>query len=152
LRCRGPALGSPIAGESADDFRNGWHCPGELAAFDERGYIHLHGRTSEVIFRGGAKIFPTEVEAALQRHEKVGEAAVVARSCNPSGEAELAAYVVTRGEITAGQLLAYCRQQLAPYKVPRQIHIVPELPRNLSGKVDKRALANEPAVSTRADV
>jgi acyl-coenzyme A synthetase/AMP-(fatty) acid ligase len=53
---------------------------------------------------------------------------------------ELAAYVIAKGEITPGQLLAHCRRQLTPYKVPRQICIVPELPRNLFGKVDKRAL------------
>jgi acyl-CoA synthetase (AMP-forming)/AMP-acid ligase II len=143
LRCRGPALASPIAigGENADDFRDGWHYPGEVAALDECGYLHLHGRTSEVVFRGGAKVFPTEIEAVLQAHEKVADAAVVA--CGPSvGEQELAAYVVANGEVTPGQLLAHCRQQLTPHKVPRQIHIVAELPRNLLGKVDKRALAS----------
>ncbi len=148
LRCRGPALASPItiAGEEADDFRDGWHYPGELAALDECGYLHLRGRASEVIFRGGAKIFPTEVEAVLQSHERVADAAVVASELTES-EQELAAYVVAKGEVTPGQLLAHCRQQLTPYKVPRQIYIVPELPRNLSGKVDKRALASSPALA-----
>jgi acyl-CoA synthetase (AMP-forming)/AMP-acid ligase II len=141
LRCRGPALAPPIAGESADDFRNGWHYPGEIAALDEAGYLHLQGRTSEVVFRGGAKVFPTEIEAVLQAHEKVADAAVVVCGSSAS-EQELAAYVIAKGEVTPGQLLAHCRQQLTPYKVPRQIYIVPELPRNLSGKVDKRALAS----------
>jgi len=151
LRCRGPALASPVPGHSADDFRNGWHYPGELAALDECGYIHLHGRTSEVIFRGGAKIFATEIEAVLQSHERVADAAVVA--CVASGnEQELVAYVIAKGEVAPGQLLAHCRQNLTPYKVPRQIHIVSELPRNSYGKVDKRALAGQPAASTRADV
>jgi acyl-coenzyme A synthetase/AMP-(fatty) acid ligase len=149
LRCRGPALASPVPGHSADDFRNGWHYPGELAALDECGYIHLHGRTSEVIFRGGAKIFATEIEAALQSHEKVTDAAVVAGAA--SGEQEVVAYVIAKGEVTPGQLLAHCRQNLTPYKVPRQIHIVPELPRNSYGKVDKRALASQSGAAARAN-
>jgi acyl-coenzyme A synthetase/AMP-(fatty) acid ligase len=150
LRCRGPALAAPIAGEYADDFRHGWHYPGELAAFDECGYLHLHGRTSEVVFSGGAKIFPTEIEAVLQAHEKVSDAAVVA--CGASGNRqELVAYVITKGDVTHGQLLAHCRQQLTPYKVPQQIHIVSELPRNLSGKVDKHALAGLSGAPARVD-
>jgi acyl-coenzyme A synthetase/AMP-(fatty) acid ligase len=151
LRCRGPALASPIAGESADDFRHGWHYPGEIAAFDECGYLHLHARTSEVIFRGGAKIFPTEVEAVLQAHEKVADAAVVGR-VSSGNEQELAAYVVAKGDVTPGQLLAHCRQRLTPYKVPQRIHIVSELPKTALGKVDKRALASQPAASSRANV
>jgi acyl-coenzyme A synthetase/AMP-(fatty) acid ligase len=141
LRCRGPALASPVGGEHANDFHQGWHYPGELAALDDSGYLHLHGRTSEVIFKGGAKIFPSEVEAVLQAHENVADAAVVGR-VSSGNEQELAAYVIAKGEVTAGQLLAHCRQRLAPYRVPREIHIVSELPRNLSGKVDKRALAS----------
>jgi acyl-coenzyme A synthetase/AMP-(fatty) acid ligase len=140
LRCRGPSLASPIPGHSADDFRNGWHYPGELALLDERGYLHLRGRTSEVMFRGGAKIYPNEVEAVLQEHERVADAAVVARGF-AGNEQEVAAYVVAKGDVTPGQLLAHCRQRLTPYKVPQQIYVVPELPRNSSGKVDKRALA-----------
>ncbi len=145
LRCRGPALTSPILGDAAvGDFRDGWHYPGELAALDESGYIHLHGRTSEVIFRGGAKIFPTEVEAVLQAHESVAEAAVVARASS-GNEQELVAYVIAGAPVAPGQLLAHCRRLLTPYKVPREIHIVSELPRNPSGKLDKRALASRAA-------
>jgi len=147
LRCRGPALAPPIPGQSVDDFREGWHYPGELAAFDYCGYIHIHGRTSEVVFRAGSKIFPMEIEAVLQAHEKVADAAVVAHAA-AGNEADLAAYVVAKGEITPGQLLAHCRQRLTPYKIPQQIHIVPELPRNASGKVDKRALTNRSASVT----
>lgn len=141
LRCRGPALTSPVQGHAAaGDFRDGWHYPGELAALDKSGYLHLHGRTSEVVFRGGAKIFPTEIEAVLQAHHSVAEAAVIARA-STGNEQELVAYVVAGAPVAAGQLLAHCRRRLTPYKVPREIHIVSELPRNASGKLDKRALA-----------
>lgn len=140
LRCRGPALASPIAGQIADDFRNGWHYPGELAVFDAGGLIHIRGRISDVVFKGGTKIFPTEIEAALQAHDKVADAAVVVHAW-PNSEPELVAYVIVKDEVTPGQLLTHCRQRLTPYKVPQQILLVSDLPRNSSGKVDKRVLA-----------
>jgi acyl-CoA synthetase (AMP-forming)/AMP-acid ligase II len=141
IRCRGPGLTSPITTPATTEtgFRNGWYYPGELGSLDEFGYIFLQGRTSEVIFRGGAKIFPSEVEAVLQMHECVAEAAVVGRALS-NNEQEAVAFVVLKSPSTPGQLLAHCRTQLTAFKVPREIHIVAELPRNLSGKIDKRAL------------
>ena len=146
LRCRGLGLTTPIAGSgegaSAKDFRDGWHYPGEVAAIDEFGYIHLQGRSSEVIFRGGAKIFPAEIEAVLQGHEAVAEAAVVGRE-GADKQQELIAYVVARRPLPPGELLAHCRTRLTAFKVPREIRIVAELPRNSSGKLDKRALLTQ---------
>jgi acyl-CoA synthetase (AMP-forming)/AMP-acid ligase II len=143
LRCRGPGLTSPIttapSATIAKDFRNGWYYPGELGSVDELGYIFLQGRTSEVIFRGGAKIFPSEVEAVLQAHECVAEAAVVGRAL-PNNEQEAMAFVVLKRPSTPGELLAHCRTRLTAFKVPREIRIVVDLPRNSSGKIDKRAL------------
>lgn len=145
LRCRGPGLTSPIAGlpESKEGFGDGWYYPGELATLDLRGYIHLQGRTSEVIFRGGAKFFPAEVEAVLLDHDAVTEAAVVARVTS-GNEQDVMAYVITRGAITPGELLGHCRARLSAYKVPRNIYIVSELPRTSSGKINKRALIVDP--------
>jgi acyl-coenzyme A synthetase/AMP-(fatty) acid ligase len=141
LRCRGPGIGSPMgSGDSADDFRDEWYYPGEIAALDERGYIFLQGRTSEVIFRGGTKIAPNEVEAVLQAHDAVVEAAVVARA-SAGNEQDIVAYVVAARPIGPGEILAHCRIHLTAYKVPREIHLVRELPRTSSGKVDKRMLA-----------
>jgi acyl-coenzyme A synthetase/AMP-(fatty) acid ligase len=144
LRCRGPGLTSPIVlsgGQPPSDFLDGWHYPGELAAVDDSGFIHLCGRESEIIFRGGAKIFPAEIEAVLQAHASVAEVAVVGRTL-ANNEQEVVAYVVVRGQIEAGELMAHCRTHLAGFKVPRHIQIMIELPRNASGKVDKRALTN----------
>jgi acyl-coenzyme A synthetase/AMP-(fatty) acid ligase len=139
LRCRGPGLTLPMT--DAKDFRDGWYYPGELAAVDEFGYIFLQGRASEVIFRGGAKIFPSEVEAVLQEHKGVAEAVVLGRALS-NNEQEPVAYVVARHAVTSGELLAHCRTKLTAFKVPQEIHIVANFPRNSSGKIDKRALAN----------
>lgn len=143
LRCRGPSLGSPlaVAGSAPNSgFRDGWYYPGEIAALDERGYIHLAGRATELIMRGGAKIHPAEVEAMLQQHADVLEAAVFGRR-GANNEEEVVACVVGRGPLELSALVAHCRTYLAPTKRPQHIHVLPELPKNASGKVDKRALA-----------
>jgi acyl-coenzyme A synthetase/AMP-(fatty) acid ligase len=77
----------------------------------------------------------------LQAHESVVEATVVARTLS-NNEQEVVAYVVTKRPVTPGELLAHCRTRLTAFKVPREIQIIAELPRNASGKVDKRALIN----------
>ncbi len=141
FRCRGPTLARPWdknATEAANEFRDGWHYPGEIASFDSEGYIFLRGRTSEVIFRGTAKIFPSEVEAVLREHDGVIEAAVLARE--DDRQQEMIAFVVCKPDITSGDLLAHCRTRLTAYKVPAQIRLVSKLPRTLAGKLDKQAL------------
>ena len=125
-----------------NDFRGGWYYPGELLSIDPSGYLFIQGRTSDVIFRGGKKIFPGEVEAVLQTHDAIVDAAVLGRS-GSDNEDYLIAYVTTGRPVSAGDLFAYCRSHLAPHKVPREINIVPELPRHSWGKVDKRALAKK---------
>jgi acyl-CoA synthetase (AMP-forming)/AMP-acid ligase II len=143
LRCRGPALTSPVTkpglGSAADDFRDGWYYPDELVSFDSSGYLFIEGRTSDVVFRGGAKIFPAEIEAVLQAHDAVLDAAVLGRR-GPDNEEHIIAYVTVAHSVSPGDLLAHCRSRLASNKVPREIHIVSELPRLSSGKLDKRTL------------
>ncbi len=141
LRIRGPGLGSPLPGQAGEtNFRNGWYYPGEIARLDEAGYIFLQGRTSDVIMRNGAKIYPAEVEGALTEHPGVIEAAVLGHR-DAGNEEDVIAFVVRRGTLAAGELLAHCRVRLTPNKVPRQIHFVDQLPKNTAGKIDKAALA-----------
>jgi acyl-coenzyme A synthetase/AMP-(fatty) acid ligase len=142
LRVRGPGLASPLPGPSAEtNFRDGWYYPGEIARLDTAGYIFLHGRTSDVIVRNGAKIYPAEVEGTLTEHPGVLEAAVLGHR-GADNEEVVIAFVVPRGPLPAGELLAHCRVRLTPHKVPRQIHFLGQLPKNTAGKIDKIALAN----------
>jgi acyl-coenzyme A synthetase/AMP-(fatty) acid ligase len=139
LRLRGPGLGSPVSGDpEGTRFRDDWYYPGEIARLDELGYIFLQGRTADVVMRSGAKIFPLEVEAALCRHPAVVEAAVVGRPA--AEEEELVAFLVTRGGLSRGEIIAHCRGCLTPHKIPRQFLVVPQLPKLTSGKIDKTAL------------
>lgn len=141
LRFRAPGLGSPLPGSAAEaSFREGWFYPGEIGHQDEAGYIFLRGRSSDVIIRSGAKIFPAEVEAVLAEHSNVLEAAVLGQR-SVDNEETVIAFVVAKGGAHPGELLAHCRSRLTPHKVPRRFHFVDNLPRNRSGKVDKAALA-----------
>jgi acyl-CoA synthetase (AMP-forming)/AMP-acid ligase II len=142
LRYRGPAVAT---GYFADDdsaetaFKDGWFYPGDLAEINEQGYIFLCGRAKDMILRGGINIYPAEVEAILRGHPAVIEAAAVGRPSPTMGE-EVAAFVTLRSPAEESQLIAWCRTNLAPYKVPREIFVIDELPKNSSGKVLKAEL------------
>lgn len=141
LRYRGPGLASPTFGEPSEkNFRNGWHYPGELARLDELSYIFLQGRTTDVIIRSGAKIFPAEIEACLCEHPAVAEAAVIGRR-TAEHEEEVVAFVVPRSALSLGDIMVHCRRMLTSHKVPRLFRLVNALPKLTSGKVDKSALA-----------
>lgn len=144
LRCRGPMVGSGISGGSGteaagESFRNGWYYTGEWAALDERAFVFLKGRSAEIIFRGGAKVYPVEVETVLQQHPAVAEAAVVGRRL-ASGDEEVVAFVVVRQPVEPGEIIAHCRTRLTAYKAPRDVRFVSQMPKTLIGKVDKNAL------------
>ena len=92
-----------------------------------------------MIIRGGVNIHPQEIEALLLGHPSVAEAAVVGWPSREFNE-EVAAFVVPRGELDEAALVALCRERLAPYKVPRRVFLVDDLPRTSVGKVQKAAL------------
>ena len=125
-------------------FRDGWYYPGDLGWLDEDGYLFLAGRATDMINRGGVNIYPAEVEHVLALHPKVHEAAVVGWSSNEFGE-EVAAFVVPRqggaDAVSGDALISHCRERLAPYKAPRQIFLLDELPKNGVGKIRKDQLA-----------
>ena len=152
LRFRGPGMGSPLPGSAAEaNFRDGWFYSGEIAHLDEAGYIFLRGRTSDVIMRSGAKIYPAEIEAVLAEHPNVLEAAVLGHHSGDQEET-IIAFVVARGEITTGALLAHCRARLAPHKVPRRFHFLSAFPKNTAGKIDRADLAERLAKNGGSEI
>jgi long-chain acyl-CoA synthetase len=132
--------------ETNEVISNGWFKTGDLATISPQGYVEIVGRTRERILRGGYSVFPQEVEAVLLSHPAVAEAAVVGIADADLGE-EVAAFVSLKrmSRISSEDLLGYCKDHLARYKYPRQVHIVPELPKGPTGKILKSALLkNEP--------
>ncbi|GHC67496.1 class I adenylate-forming enzyme family protein [Limoniibacter endophyticus] len=143
LRYRGPGVATGYyndeeAGEDA--FRDGWFYPGDLAEIDASGHVSLRGRSKDMILRGGINIYPGDIETILREHDDVNEASVVGWKAGLMGE-EIAAFVVGTRPLEQAELEAWCKERLAPYKVPRIFIQVEDLPRNSSGKVLKTQLA-----------
>jgi len=127
--------------ETTEVISVGWFKTGDVATISPEGYVQIVGRVRERILRGGYSVFPQEIEAVLTSHPAVAEAAVVAVPDADLGE-EVAAFVSLKpiANITAEGLLAHCRDHLARYKYPRQLQILPELPKGPTGKILKSAL------------
>jgi acyl-CoA synthetase (AMP-forming)/AMP-acid ligase II len=125
---------------NATAFTNGYFRTGDQGFFDAEGYLTLTGRLKELINRGGEKISPLEVDAALLEHPAVVEACCFAVTDTMYGE-EVHAAVVLKGDATAEVLQAFCRERLADFKVPKTIHITGQVPRTATGKVQRRHVA-----------
>ena len=132
--------------ETNEVISDGWFKTGDLTIISPEGYVQIVGRKRERILRGGYSVFPQEVEAVLLSHPDVAEAAVVAVPDADLGE-EVAAYVSLKrtAQLSSGDLLSYCKTHLARYKYPRQVYIVPELPKGPTGKILKSALGKSEA-------
>jgi len=115
---------------------------GDVGHFDQRGLLFIDGREDEMIVSGGENVFPAEVEHLLAGHEAIVEAAAIGVDDDRFGQ-RLKAFVVVRDgmSLTEDEVRAYVRENLAAYKVPREVVFLDELPRNSTGKVLKRTLS-----------
>lgn len=121
------------------DFHEGFMSSGDVGYLDDAGRLFVVGRDDEMIVSGGENVYPIEVEKILAGHPEVAEAAVIGVDDTQYGQ-RLVAFVVLSGGITPDDLKAYVRENLANYKVPREITVLDELPRNSTGKIDRRQL------------
>jgi acetyl-CoA synthetase len=124
---------------TAARFRDGWYHTGDRAARDRDGYLWFEGRDDDVITSSAYRIGPFEVESTLVEHPAVAEAAVVGRD-DPERTQVVCAFVTlvagtTGSDELARELQEHCRRETAPYKYPREIHFVDELPKTVSGKI-----------------
>lgn len=124
---------------STKDFHEGFMSSGDVGHLDEAGRLFVVGRDDEMIVSGGENVYPIEVEKVLAGHPDVVEAAVLGVDDAQYGQ-RLVGFVVLTGAITPDELKAYVRENLANYKVPREITVLDELPRNSTGKIDRRQL------------
>jgi acyl-CoA synthetase (AMP-forming)/AMP-acid ligase II len=146
IQLRGPQVfggywGDPAATAAAFT-ADGWFRTGDIGAVEEAsGHLVIRGRIKELIISGGLNVYPREVEAALERHPAVAEAAV-AGVPHPRWGEQVTAWVVLRPGATAdaAALIAHARTQLAAYKCPKQVFQVTALPRTALGKLNRRAL------------
>jgi acyl-CoA synthetase (AMP-forming)/AMP-acid ligase II len=146
VRCRSDAV---MRGYWRDPHRtaevlgaDGWLATGDAGYLDERGYLTLVGRKSEMYIRGGYNVYPAEVERLVSAHPTVAQVAVVGIPDRVLGEIGVAFVVPAAGATPAlDELRAHVRDTLADYKAPDRLVVLPELPLTAMGKVDKGALA-----------
>lgn len=136
--------------ETAEVLRDGWLYTGDIATMDADGYFAIIDRKKDVIITGGENIYPREIEEVLYSHPKIQEAVVVGVAHEVAGQAVKAFIVPRPGEtLTRRDILQYCGERLAKYKVPRQIDFRDSLPKTLTGKVLRRVLLDEEAARPR---
>jgi acyl-CoA synthetase (AMP-forming)/AMP-acid ligase II len=127
---------------NASSFVDGWFRTGDQGVLDEHGYLTLVARIKELINRGGEKISPREIDEVLLTHPAIAEAVCFGVPHGTWGEEVEAAVVLREGEtIGAPDLLAFCKERLADFKRPKQIHITQAIPRTATGKIQRGAVA-----------
>ncbi len=126
------------------DGQPGWFYSGDIGYMDPEGYFHISDRKKDMIIAGGYNIYPADVEAVLFEHPKVKEAAVIGVPDERLGETVKTFVVLKEGETaTADEIIAFCRERMAAYRVPRQVEFRDELPKSIIGKVLRRELREE---------
>jgi len=124
--------------------RDGWLYTGDIARIDEDGYFHIIERKKDLIIASGFNVYPREVEEVLFEHPAVQEAAAIGIPDAYRGETVKAFVVLKAGKAaTAEEIVAFCKERLAPFKVPKLVEFRKELPKSLVGKVLRRALREE---------
>jgi acetyl-CoA synthetase len=137
---------------TAERFVDGWYSTGDLATCDERGYLHYVGRKDDLIISAGHRLGPGEIEEALRRHEQVRDVAVVGVPDETRGQ-RVKAFVVPREEATTEQLTPelqdLVRTLVGRHAYPREIEYLDELPRTVTGKVQRHVLREWSARASR---
>jgi long-chain acyl-CoA synthetase len=129
--------------ETAAVLRHGWLYTGDIARRDEDGYFYIVDRKKDLIIAGGFNIYPREVEEVLFEHPQIKEAVVIGMPDPYRGETVKAFVVLKDGGTTVEEIIAWCRERLASYKVPRQIEFRDSLPKSGVGKYLRRELRQE---------
>jgi fatty-acyl-CoA synthase len=144
LVCKGPNVmmgyhNQPEA--TAQAIVDGWLHTGDLARMDDEGFFYIVDRIKDMIVSGGENIYPREIEEVLFTHPAIAEAAVVGVPDDLWGESVVAFVALKQGRaLSEEEVIAFCKQNLASYKKPRQVRFLPRIPRNPSGKVLKYKL------------
>ncbi|MGP3536494.1 long-chain-fatty-acid--CoA ligase [Microbacterium sp. RD1] len=155
LVVRGPQVfsgyyGKPEATEEV--FVDGWFRTGDIVTIDEDGFVRIVDRIKELIITGGFNVAPTEVESVLRQHPRVVDVAVVGLPSGHSGEEVVAAIIPDgAGDVDVEDIRTFARSILTPYKVPRRIFVVDELPRSLIGKVLRKQVQERLLALTSGD-
>src|SRR2546426_345978 len=137
--------------ETAMVLRNGWLLTGDLARMDEDGYFYIVDRKKDMILCSGYNVYPREVEEVLFMHPAVGEAAAIGVPDKYRGESVKAFVVLKSGKVaTQEEIIAFCKERLAAFKVPKSVEFATALPMSLVGKVLRRQLREQELAKSKA--
>jgi len=141
---RGPNIMKGYYGqpeETAMALRNGWLHSGDVGVFDPEGYLYIVDRIKDIVITGGENVYPKEVEDLLHQHKAVNECGVVGLPNEEYGEA-VTAFVTLKPGMTVDEstLIAFCKERMARYKVPKEVRFVDDLPKTPQGKILRREL------------
>jgi acyl-CoA synthetase (AMP-forming)/AMP-acid ligase II len=126
---------------TAKKIRDGWYHSGDLGRFDEDGYLYILGRADDMVISGGLNVYPSEVETVLLNHPKVQEASAFGIPDAKRGQVIRAIVVLKHDETATHQeILSFCKERLATFKIPRQLEFKASLPKSSTGKIVKRQL------------
>jgi long-chain acyl-CoA synthetase len=127
--------------ETAHAIQGGWFYTGDIGYMDDEGYLYIVDRKKDMVIAGGYNIYPREIDEILYAHPKIKEGAAVGLPDPYRGETIKAFVVPKPGEtLTEEEVIAYCKEQLAPYKVPKRVEFMEDLPKSNIGKVLRRKL------------
>ena len=130
--------------ETEDTLKDGWLYTGDVARMDEDGYFYIVDRKKDMIVAGGYNVYPREIEEVLFEHEDVAEAVAIGIADEYRGETVKAFVVRMQGSgVTEEEILAFCKERLAPYKAPKSVEFRDELPKSTVGKLLRRVLVDE---------
>ena len=128
---------------TAETIIDGWLHTGDVATIDADGFITIVDRTKDMLISGGENVYPAEIENVLLGHPGVADAGVIGVPSAKWGESPLAVIVRSDADLTADDVIDYCKGKLAPFKTVKAVEFVDEIPRNPSGKILKRELRKQ---------
>lgn len=130
--------------ETEKAFVDGWFHTGDLVKADEEGFVYIVGRKKEMIISGGENVYPLEIEQVINEEPSIDEVAVIGVADDKWGEVPIAFVVLKEGRgVTEEDLRMICSEKLAKYKIPKSFIFLSELPKNATGKIDKKLLIQE---------
>jgi len=136
--------------ETEKVLKDGWFYSGDVGCFDEDGYLKIVDRKKDMIIAGGYNIYPVELDGVLFDHPKILEAATIGVQDDYRGETVKAFVVVREGEaLTEQEVVDYCKENLAAYKVPKIVEFIDELPKSAVGKILRRKLVDMEAAKAK---
>jgi Acyl-CoA synthetases (AMP-forming)/AMP-acid ligases II len=139
--------------ETAGQLKDGWLHTGDIAIRDEDGYIFIVDRKKDMIIAGGFNIYPRDIDEVLFQHPKVAEAVALGVKDEYRGETVKAFVVLKPGETcTQEEIIKFCKEKLAPYKVPKLVEFRDSIPKSVIGKILRKVLREEEEAKAKAKV